>query len=133
MFETGFTAVELLNRYVSFIKKEIKTHSVNIYPILGAHGPEFFIELSSGDLISRDILLTIAIKFGETNMDYELAKQAIANHSEIYVGVLNYAYLIAFLGLLEKSFKGDTKILHPLNNTGDFLPGWNQAIAMVSS
>ena len=124
----GFNLIEILSQYVTFIKESIKPKEGGIYPALGAHGSEFVVELATGAKITRYILTIIVIEFGEIYLDYDACRKALANRSEVFLKVPDSAHMIAFLGLLESAFNDNTKILHPLSNTGDFLPDWEQAI-----
>lgn len=132
MHTAGSTTVETLSQYVTFIKELMQSQESGIYPVLGAHGSEFFIELATGAKSTRDILLNIVIEFGEIHLDFDTCQKAIANRSDVFMNIPDSAHLIALLGLLEKAFKDTTKILHPLNSTGNYLPAWDQAISNVS-
>jgi hypothetical protein len=133
MHTEGCSTAEILSQYVNFIKESIQPQKEGIYPVLGAHGSEFFIELATGAQITRDILLNVIIEFGEIHLDYDACKKALAKRADVFMNIPDYAHMIALLGLLEKAFGENTTILHPLDCTGDNLPGWEQAILNVTS
>lgn len=124
--------IEMLSQYVAFIRTVMGTENGNIYPVLGAHGTEFFIELASGTLLKREILMTILVTFGNIELDFEGSQKAFTSKTEIYLQLPDSAHLIALLGLLEKAFNGKTTILHPLDSQGNYYPGWSQAAISVS-
>lgn len=124
--------IEILSQYVAFVRSIMGTENRGTYPVLGAYGPEFFIELASGPLLSREILMTFLVEFDDIELDFEDSQKAISNKTEIYLKLPDSAHLIALLGLLEKAFNSKTTILHPLDSRGNYFSGWSQAASSAS-
>lgn len=120
--------VSKLCQYVSFIRSAMGISDSNAYLVLGASGSCFFIELATGPLLSRDILMNIHIKFDDIELNLDACEKAISNKTEIFFNIPDSAHLIALLGLLESAFNCRTTILHPLDYHGDYFPGWTQAV-----
>jgi len=105
------------------------------YPVLGAIGGDFFLEISSGTLRDRRILTTIYVTMGR---EFALASlQPDGWHEEgirdeIHIGLPDASHVIALAGLMEKSLGAGSFILHPLTCRGDFLDGWDDAVAIVT-
>lgn len=132
MNQGKMSSIEMLSQYVIFIRRTLETKNEITYPVLGAHGAEFFVEIASGPILSREILLTILVEFDEIHLNFEDSLKAIANKSEIFIKLPDYAHLIALLGLIEGAFNGKTSVLHPLDCSGNYCSGWGSAINSVS-
>ena len=114
-----------LGMFASAIAESVGS-TTQSYPVLGAEGNSFFIEIASGsEFKCRKIRKTIHVSFddaGAPPLDE-------ADADEVSVRLPDGSYLVALMSLLQKALKTeDAKILHPLNDYGDFLPSWSQAV-----
>lgn len=100
------------------------------YPVLGAEGDQFFVEISSGAMESRIIHNTLYINFefiaGSGNTD------GLAVSPEMNINLPDASYLVALLSLLSAALGNEAKILHPLDPLGNYLVGWQQTLTTVS-
>lgn len=104
-------------------------HEDRPYPVLGAEGSEFAIEIAVGPRDSRRILKTIYV---DIRQDQITLPTDDTNRESMFV-LPEASWLIAFLRLLEYALGANTQILHPLSQYGDFLPGWHQAVTSASA
>lgn len=117
-----------LGKFAAAVTKDVGPNNSRCYPVLGAEGGDFFIEISSGpDFMHRRICKTIYASFDAST---NLGK---ADAEEVMVTLPDASYLVALLSLLQKALNTtDTKILHPLDHCGNYLPTWNQAVIAAS-
>jgi hypothetical protein len=127
-----YNPVAALGNYVLSVIKSINSIEKEMYPVLGAEGSNFFIEVAVGIFESRRILKTIHVEISREldNIGFEDALIADADTS---IELPDESFLIALLGLFQSAMDAKAMVLHPLDNNGNFLPGWNQAVIMVSS
>lgn len=131
MNQEKYRLMEALTNYVIDVIKLIDIKE-NIYPVLGVEGNNFFIEIATGILEDRQILKTIYVEISRASNNVKF-EEALITDNDISIEVPDESLLIALLGLFENVMSAKTKILHPLDDNGNFLPGWNQAIVTVSS
>jgi len=103
---------------------------IDVYPVLGAEGNVFFIEISSGVMESRIIHTTIYINFDFTAGSESLNKLAVS--PEIIINLPDASYLVAMLSLFRGALGNEARILHPLDTHGNYLVGWLQPPTVVS-
>ena len=127
-FETS-TVLADLGGYAANIASAVN-HEKGIYPVFGAEGNEFIIEIAVGPRDRRRILKTIYVEIRREQM----ALPASGDTSNEHMLLLpDESLLIALLGLFEYALGANTQILHPLNCAGDFLSGWHQAVIAASA
>lgn len=126
-------AVAALRISVLRILDEIGGIRSGAYPVLGAEGTHFFIELAAGPLESRQILKTIHVEIRRKGYDQLAPQNSICVvGNEIAIILPDESFLIALVGLFQSALKTSASILHPLDSSGNFLPGWNDAVIAVS-
>lgn len=94
------------------------------YPVIGAEGDDWFIEISQGELMSRKILATLFVNVGEGTA----LPQVGSGVTEYHLAVPQAAHVLGFIGLLEKALGTRSAILHPLTMSGDYFPDWQPAL-----
>lgn len=94
------------------------------YPVIGAEGDDWFIEISQGELMSRKILATLFVSVGEALE----VPSAIGGGQDYRLIVPQAAHVIGFIGLLEKALGTRSAILHPLTTSGDYFADWQPAL-----
>ena len=52
-------------------------------------------------------------------------------NKEVYVTLPDQSFMFGLIDLLEKALNCPTKILFPLNDSGDFYPDWEEAESFV--
>ena len=123
-------------RFVSALRKLVTEDPTvrNPYPVLGAAGFDFFLEIADGAFRDRRIITTIHITLGNKYTDNipPISIWADGIPEEIQIGLPDASQVIALAGLLEKSLGAGTAMLHPLTRFGDFLEGWADAVAAVT-
>ncbi|MDX9987381.1 MULTISPECIES: hypothetical protein [Thiothrix] len=141
----GLTA---LGQAVSSIADEFRPQGA--YPVLGAEGSEFFVEIASGPMPTRTTHWTIYIAFGDTishdssiddggfvftRIQYPpcFGSEIILRLSdtEAFVRLPDGAWLVALLVLLRVALGKGVEATHPLDGHGDVLLGWDQALETV--
>jgi hypothetical protein len=132
MSHKKYNLVEILANCVIDIIKSIDRAEKDTYPVLGAEGNKFFIEIATGIFGDRQILKTIYVEICRDSSGVML-EDALISDNDISIGLPDESLLIALLGLFENAMNAKTMILHPLDDKGNFLPGWNQAVVTVSS
>lgn len=125
-------AVAALGNHIARVIAAIDTREGGLYPVLGAEGRDFFIEIAVGSLESRRILKTIHIKT-QNGLEHPVLPNMLSADDEVSIIIPNASLLIALVGLLQLALKANALILHPLDDRGDFLPGWNDAVMAASS
>ena len=128
--ENSVSLVAALGDYVASVMMQISDREARLYPVLGAEGNQFFIEVATGSVESRRILKTIRL---EIQRGLDVLEPPLHAGEESTVTIPNESFLIALLGLFQTAMNANALILHPLNNRGDYLPGWNEAIIALSS
>ncbi|MBU2774743.1 MULTISPECIES: hypothetical protein [Acidithiobacillus] len=99
------------------------------YPVLGAHGHQPFIEISHGQLEDRAIFCTI---YAEVDGCFRLGSiPAFPNKRETTIELPQFAYIIGLTRLLESKLRCSCKVLHPLNDHGDFFVDWQEAVISI--
>lgn len=103
------------------------------YPVLGAEGDAFIIEIASGPLREREILsnFIIEIKGDRSHSLPNLGERE--DIREFMIVLPDFAHVIALVGLFERALRSRTVILHPLTSSGDFLPGWDEASELIAA
>lgn len=102
------------------------------YPVLGAEGETIFIEIATGDFKTRRIEKTIYIEINKAE-NTSTSKHSLHAPNELTVKLPNESFFVAFIGLLQHALNSNLLVLHPLNENGNFLPGWTEAFAFISS
>lgn len=120
-----------LGDYVIKLMSAIAWEGTRPYPVLGAEGNEFFIDIAAGPFESRRILKTIRIEIHE-NLEQPVLPDLLSRCDELSIFLPDAALLIGLVGLLQQKLNASTQMLHPLDERGDFLPGWTQTITMIS-
>jgi hypothetical protein len=99
------------------------------YPVLGAEGDDFFVEIADGEeFMEREILRTIYVTLeeGVTAVDEP-------GEGDFSITIPNASYLVALFALLQSALNASkAKVLHPLDSHGNYLPAWNQAVIAAS-
>ena len=128
MWETEFLVK--LGKFAASTAKAIPFQSEQAYSVLGAEGDSFFIEVASGfDISKRVILKTIHIDF-DGNNQYLTA----SDDDEISISLPSGTYMIALLALLAKALRTEcVRVLHPLNECGNYLRNWESALTEAST
>lgn len=100
-------------------------HRYDCYPVFGAIGNTFIIEFSKGAFESRNIIKTLYIDI-KHNLDTDIYMENNTYTSEELIIYFKYEYiLITTLYIIRILFKHQIYILHPLNNNGNYLNGWD--------
>jgi len=127
-----YNPVVALGHYVLTVIKSINSIEKEIYPVLGAEGNMFFIEVAVGIFESRRILKTIHVEISRGIDGIGFEDELIVD-DDTFIELPNESFLIALLGLFQAAMDAKATILHPLDNNGNYLVGWNQAVITVSS
>lgn len=118
----------ILGQIASSFAKDFQ--SCNAYPVLGAEGAEFFVDVCSGPMVDRLIHRTIHVSFEDSQVGGYF--NTITENAEETIRLPNASHLIAFLFLLSAALRAEMKVLHPLDFNGNYLPGWHEAIDIAT-
>ena len=122
--------VDELCQFVASFNQFKTLDNVGCYLVLGAMGDQFLVEIAKGEMPERDVFTTILVTICPEKPLRVAAP--LAAWSEVHVQLIDFSYFIGFLNLLETLLNTTTKILHPLNNQGDFIHGWSNTKAFIS-
>lgn len=125
-------AIVVLGNYVARIVSATERGKMSLYPVLGAEGRDFFIDLAAGPFGSRQILKTVHIEIRDDLEQPEFLGSP-SSDKEIFISLPNAAFLIGLVGLFQRALATQAMFLHPLDDRGDFLTGWDEAIMASSS
>lgn len=117
-----FSPLENISRFIQGDLVPLFSTVQGLYPVLGAEDKTFYVELAWGTFEEREILSTIYIDIG--CMANSTAGRRIGVY-EFQLRIPSAAYLIGFLGLLQKQLGQDLRLLHPLDGNGNYLPEWS--------
>lgn len=120
---------EFVAEFVSTTRRENVPH----YPVLGAEGRDFFIEVATGPFETRQILRTVYVELQDDLERPVLPSLAGTDDDSFSIALPNAAFLIGLVGFFQRALDAHAVILHPLNSNGNFLPKWNQAVIAASS
>lgn len=124
--------VVALGDFVAGVVSAINSGAAPLYPVLGAEGHDFFIEVAAGPFESRQILKTARVEIRE-ELDHPVLPEVPNTEDEVVIFLPTAAFLVGLLGLFQQALNAGALILHPLDDCGDFLPGWNQAVIAAAS
>lgn len=113
---------ELVSDAHSSLNKE------DCYPVFGAIGNTFIVEIAQDSVEKRNILKTFYIDIKHDLQTEILIKGNPYTDEEILISMKHEYLLIAMLCLMKASFGTPPYILHPLNDRGDYLYGWEYGI-----
>lgn len=116
-----------LGSFAGAIAKAIGQSAGNGYPVLGAEGSCFFVEIATGPRLQRTILKTIHIGFGTSALPTDMS-----DADDILVDLPDASYLVALLSLLQSALCSEAMVLHPLDEQGNFHKDWRQAVTAAS-
>ncbi len=122
--------IDELCQFVASFNQFKNLDSVGCYLVLGAMGDQFLVEIAKGEMTEREIFTTILVTICPEK-PFRVAKP-LAALSEVHVQLIDFSYFIGLLNLLETLLSTTTKILHPLNNQGDFIHGWSSTKSFIS-
>ena len=98
------------------------------YPVFGAIGNTFILEIVQEAVEKRNILKTFYIDIKHDLQTEMLIKGNPYADEEILISMKHEYLLIAMLYLMKATFGTPPYILHPLNDRGDYLYGWGYGI-----
>lgn len=125
-------ALVALGGYVASVVSALEYKKMALYPVLGAEGRDFFIDVAAGPFESRQILKTVHVEI-RADLDQPVFVDTAGSNDEIFIGLPNAAFLIGLVGLFQRALAAPALVLHPLDDRGDFLTGWDQAVSASSS
>lgn len=113
---------ELVSDTHSSLNKE------DCYLVFGAIGNTFIVEIAQCSVEKRNILKTFYIDIKHDLQTEILIKGNPYTDEEILINMKHEYLLIAMLYLMKATFGTPPYILHPLNDRGDYLYGWEYGI-----
>lgn len=128
----GFDPSEILvplGHFAADIAKALCPRVANVFPVLGAEGDNFFIQICEGDdFVGRKVHKIIHV--GLDVHDYIIGA---ADGIEVSITLPDASCLIALMSLLQQALNTQhIRIHHPLDDYGDFLPYWDIALTAAS-
>lgn len=120
-----------LVEYVTALRRHEFCRGDGCYPVLGSNGDEFVLEIAEGSFSDRVIKRSIYVSL-ECSEPAIVSVQRLGEFEDA-VRLPDAAHLIALLGMLERTFRREVKVLHPLDQRGDYMPGWSQALCAIAA
>lgn len=110
---------------------EVMNPDVPRYSVLGAEGPEFFVDICTGPMHTRSILTTLHIEFSpeapETSwMASEYLPKALT------IRLPDPSFMVALLALLGGALGNGLEVMHPLDACGNCFDGWAECVKAFS-
>ena len=118
-----------LGQFAAAVAKTSSLNENNFFPVLGAEGDNFYIQICEGtDFIGRKVHKIIHVDIDASNF-----RHGSPDGIEITVALPDAAHLIALVSLLQQALNASQiKIHHPLDDYGDHLPYWELALMAAS-
>jgi hypothetical protein len=98
------------------------------YPVFGAIGNTFMVEIAQGPIERRNILKTFYIDIKHNLQTEILIENKTYADEEILISIKHEYLLIAMLYITKSIFEQSPYILHPLNARGNYPYGWEYGI-----
>lgn len=101
------------------------------YPVLGAEGPEFFVDICTGPMPSRSILNTLHIEFSlEVPETPWKAPEYLTK--ALTIRLPDPSFMVALLALLGGALGNGLEVMHPLDACGNYFDGCAECVKAFS-
>lgn len=101
------------------------------YPVLGAEGSEFFVDICTGQMPSRSILNTLHIEFSHDDTETSWSASEPLPKA-LTVCLPDPSFMVALLALLGAALGNGLEVMHPLDACGNYFDGWAECIKTFS-
>jgi hypothetical protein len=129
MSPTDKQTIMTLAQFIKIIIVPLIETYQDAYPVLGAEGDTFFVEVAEGPMASRELLTTIYLEFGTVHSLPELDPES--KSKEVWITITDASMVIATIQLVQAGLGKPAILLHPLDGNGDFLKGWSEAVTLL--
>lgn len=122
-------ALVSLGQFAAAVAKTLDHDQNNVFPVLGAEGDNFYIQICSGeDFVGRKVLKIIHVEFDPLE-----ANIGSAEPIEVMVTLPDASHLVALLSLLQIALSTKRVMIHhPLDGYGDHLLMWDRSMLAAS-